>query len=291
MSTSPDPEQVPHSTYVVQDESNTNELERLKIQDQSLTIGMGGVLPEPPDPGRFQSVLDVGCGTGNWLIEVAKTYPTIPRLIGIDVSEKMVNYARSQAAVEQVGDRVEFLVMDAMQKLDFPAATFDLVNQRLGASYLRTWDWPELLHEYQRVLRPGGILRITEGDIIAESTSPALKKLQQLTLDAAYNAGNFFTAESNGVTSQLTRLLRQYGFPPIQTQAYLLTYRAGTPQGQRYFENMRLAFRNLVPYLQKWTQVPADYDQIYQQALVEMQQPDFVANWTLLTALGTNPPA
>ncbi len=290
MSTAPDPDEELHNTYIVQDESNTDELERLKIQDQFLTIGMGGVLPEVPEPEKFRSVLDIGCGTGNWLVEVAKAYPAISRLVGVDASERMVTYARAQAEAEQVGDRVEFLVMDVLHKLDFPAASFDLVNQRLGASYLRTWDWPELLHEYQRVLHPGGMVRITEGDIIGESSSPALRRLQQLTLDAAYNAGNFFANESNGVTSQLVRLLLHYGFMPIDTHAYLLTYRAGTPQWQRYFDNMKLAFRNLVPYLHKWTQVPADYEQLYQQALTEMQQPNFVANWTLLTALGTNPP-
>jgi hypothetical protein len=37
----------------------------------------------------------------------------------------------------------------------------------------------------------------------------------------------------------------------------------------------------------KWTAVPSDYEETYQQALKEMQQPDFVAKWTILTAWGT----
>ena len=40
----------------------------------------------------------------------------------------------------------------------------------------------------------------------------------------------------------------------------------------------------------KWTSVPDDYEEIYQQMLTEMQQPDFVATWTLLTAWGTRSP-
>jgi hypothetical protein len=35
--------------------------------------------------------------------------------------------------------------------------------------------------------------------------------------------------------------------------------------------------------------VPEDYEEIYQQALKEMQQPDFVATGTLLTVWGTKP--
>ena len=41
-------------------------------------------------------------------------------------------------------------------------------------------------------------------------------------------------------------------------------------------------------FFRKWTRVPDDYEAIYQQALEDMQQPGFVATWTLLTAWGTN---
>ena len=64
MSTSPE-----HSgTYFVANRSDEDELMRLQIQDQLLTDGMGGVLPEQADPTIFERVLDVGCGTGGWLI-------------------------------------------------------------------------------------------------------------------------------------------------------------------------------------------------------------------------------
>jgi hypothetical protein len=67
------------STYIVQDRSNLEEMTRLEIQDKMLTTAMGGVLPELVDPGSLQRVLDVGCGTGGWLMETARTYPTIEK--------------------------------------------------------------------------------------------------------------------------------------------------------------------------------------------------------------------
>jgi len=97
MSTPIDPRREHPSTYVVQDRSNEEELTRLQIQDQLVTASMGGVLPEQPNPTIFQRVLDVGCGTGGWLIEVAKTYPSISLLVGVDISSKMLDYARTQA--------------------------------------------------------------------------------------------------------------------------------------------------------------------------------------------------
>src|SRR6266852_7515288 len=102
MSTPTNPRRDHPSTYFVEDRSNKEELHRLQIQDQMVTTSMGGVLPEQPDPTIFQRVLDVGCGTGSWLIEAARTYPTMSHLRGIDISSKMVKYARAQAEAQQV---------------------------------------------------------------------------------------------------------------------------------------------------------------------------------------------
>jgi len=88
--------------------------------------------------------------------------------------------------------------------------------------------------------------------------------------------------------SQLPRLLTQHGIQNVQTRRYKIPYHAGTPEGQHYIEDATLASRTTLPFLRKWTRVPDDYEEIYQQALVEMQQPDFVGYVTLLTAWGIN---
>jgi SAM-dependent methyltransferase len=145
-----DPQKEQSSTYFVQDRENQEEMTRLEIQDKMLTIGMGGVLPELADPTQLRRVLDVGCGTGGWLIETAKTYQSLEKLVGADISGKMLAYARAQADAESLGKRVQFREMDALRLLEFGDASFDLVNQRLGVGWLRTWDWKKILMEYQR---------------------------------------------------------------------------------------------------------------------------------------------
>ncbi|QBD75530.1 class I SAM-dependent methyltransferase [Ktedonosporobacter rubrisoli] len=275
------------NTYFVQDRSNEQELERLRIQDKMVTAGMGGVLPEQSDPARFHRVLDVGCGTGGWLIEMAQTYPNLKRLVGVGISKNMLDYARGQAVELQLGERVEFQVMDALRMLEFPNASFDLLNQRFGMSYLRTWEWPKLLSEFRRVLRPGGIARLTEGDIMIESSSSASLKLAQLLQQAFYQSGHFFTPEPDGVSSQLVRLLSQYGFKDVQMQVYELHYRAETPEGRDFIEDAKRGSRTLAPFIRKWVGVVEDYEELYQQMLVEIQQADFVATLKLLSAWGT----
>src|SRR5215471_13087723 len=120
MPTLPEPAREQPSTYFAQDRSSQEELNRLRLFDRMLTTGMGGVLPEQPNPTGILRVLDVGCGSGGWLIELAKTTPTCTLLIGVDVSLTFIEDARAQAKAEQVSDRVEFYVMDALRMLEFP---------------------------------------------------------------------------------------------------------------------------------------------------------------------------
>lgn len=178
--------------------------------------------------------------------------------------------------------------MDALRMLEFPRKYFDLVNQRLGMSYLRTWDWPGLLQEYQRVTKPGGIIRITEADITMSNT-PTLPLMNDLFTNALNRAGHFFFPERDGVTRVLESTMHQAGLLNLQTRVHQLEYHAGTTEAQLFAEDIKHVFRTGLPFLRKWTQVPSDYENLYKQMLWEMQQPDFVATWRLLTVWGTNP--
>jgi len=278
----------PH-TYFIQERTNGEELARLSLPDEVVTTAMGGVLPEQPDPAAFHYVLDVACGPGGWLITTARTYPTIARLVGVDISRQMVAHAREQAEQLHLSDRVEFQVMDALLLLAFPSATFDLVNLRFGVSFLRTWDWPKLLSEMLRVTRPSGVVRVTEGEVGSQSSSPAATTLYERGVHALYRAGHLFSEAPAGLLEQLPHLLRRYGCERVQTHASTLAYRAGTAEWRAFFQDARSVLRQARPFVQKWGCAGDDYEALYQQALAEIQQPDFHATWKLLTALGHKP--
>jgi len=288
MSTPPDPSREHPSTYFVQDRANQVELQRLVIQDHLLTASMGGIFPEQPDPSAFQRVLDIGCGPGGWLLEAARAYPALS-LVGIDISQSMIHYARAQAEAQQVHQRVEFQVMDALLRLAFPDQHFDLVNLRLSSSFMRTWDWPKMLHEMIRVTRPRGVIRVTDMEVNADSTSPALTQLYECFKCALYRAGHLFAQEADGLTAHLERLLTQAGCQDVQTKRYALEYRAGTPEGEACYEDAKHIFQTLRPFFYKWGCAGETYDDLYQQMLHEMQQPDFHGTWKLLTVWGTRP--
>jgi len=275
------------SQYFVEDRSSNAEMIRLMIQDSMVTTGMGGPLSEQSDPASLHRVLDIGCGPGGWLLETARLYPHM-ELVGIDISWRMIEYARAEAQVRKLTDGVEFLVMDALRPLDFPDATFDLINMRFGFSFLLVKDWPRLLRELLRVTRPGRIVRITDHKEAWKTTSPACERLTQMLWRAFYRSGHH-SSEHAGMAHQLDHLFSESGCQDVQTRSYELEYAAGTVGAQNFYEDCRFAFQTSLPFLQKWGCATEDYDAIYQQALIEMQQPDFSATAYVVTAWGKKP--
>src|SRR5260221_289889 len=201
MSTSPQ-DQSSFGTYFVHEQHNEEELHRLVGQDRFVTASMGGVLAEQTDPAAFRRVLDVACGPGGWVIEAARTYPEMS-LVGIDLNPRYLAYAREQAAAQQVEDRVEFRVMDALGRLAFPTASFDLVNLRFAISFVRTWEWPSLLKDMLRILRPGGVMRLTDEEVIHRGTSQGAMQFCEMLLCALFRSGHLFTPDSPALTARL----------------------------------------------------------------------------------------
>jgi ubiquinone/menaquinone biosynthesis C-methylase UbiE len=289
MSASLDPhlQELP-STYIVLDLPNKDELERLKILDDSVTGLMGGVLPEQPDPGTFQDVLDVACGPGGWVIKAAQAYPTMS-LVGVDISRQMIINANERAERANVTGRVRFQIMDIQHKLNFPNASFDLVNMRLASTFLRTWEWKKVVIEMLRVTRPGGIIRITDALDLGQSNSPALMRFGEL-VELALTRGWYFSDDkTTSHTRQLMTILEQLRCTQVQTRTIALEYHHGTPEWEDFFAAVQYSFRTLRPFLQRRGYVPKDYETICKQAISEMQQDDFHATWHILTVWGQHP--
>src|SRR5258708_11163398 len=102
------------NTYLNDPESGA-EMMRLLDQDHTLTTCMGGVWPEQHNPDAIQDVLDIACGPGGCVQEIAFIYPAI-QITGIDISQAMIEYATMQARVQHL-DNAHFHVMDWTRQL------------------------------------------------------------------------------------------------------------------------------------------------------------------------------
>jgi ubiquinone/menaquinone biosynthesis C-methylase UbiE len=109
-----------------------------------------------------ERVLDVGCGNGFLLIEVAKRL-TSGTAIGIDrwmtgAGEQTAETAWRNARLEGVGDRVEIKNADA-RAMPFGDGTFDVIVSSLMLHHAGgRADRTQVLNEMARVLKPGGTL-------------------------------------------------------------------------------------------------------------------------------------
>lgn len=95
-------------------------------------------------------VLDIGCGTGQFLCRLAHLHPEIS-LVGLDLSEKMLDGARDNCA--EFGDRIELVCGDS-EALPFEPGSFDLVT--CTHSFHHYPQQAVVASEMRRVLKPGG---------------------------------------------------------------------------------------------------------------------------------------
>jgi len=112
-------------------------------------------------------ILDVATGTGAFLGLMMETGSLIGRSMGIDCSERAIQNAR-HGSIDFPNFRFE--TMDASQ-MNFPDATWDIVTMAKSLHHLP--NRRKVLHEMERVLRPGGIIIIQE--MVADGlTAPQL---------------------------------------------------------------------------------------------------------------------
>ncbi|WP_069802362.1 class I SAM-dependent methyltransferase [Thermogemmatispora onikobensis] len=277
------------NTYVFNAE-DVAELARLMQQDRLLTDSMGGVLPEKevelPERSR---VLDLACGPGGWVLEMAFAYPK-SEIIGVDISPQVIDHARTQAWSRGL-ENAHFQVMNVMQPLDFPDASFDLINGRLMCAFMLPGAWPKLLAECRRLLKPGGVIRLTETEPPL-STSPAFERLMELGSQALKRAGQSFSPDGRhiGITPVLPRLVRQAGFMDVRLRASAIEWSMGTEAYYPVFKDYLVGLNQIKPFLIRMGVVgKEEVEQLYQLAVAEMQQEEFCAIWTLLTVWGRCP--
>lgn len=102
-------------------------------------------------PAQVGAVLDVGTGTGELVVKLARTFPHA-RIAGVDISAAMLRQARAKdfggAAVE--------LVEASVYELPFDDGTFDFVTNTISSHFYR--DFTAAARELARVAKPGAHL-------------------------------------------------------------------------------------------------------------------------------------
>ena len=119
---------------------------------QNPLAGVARELRALVDQSGARDVLEVGCGTGRWVMELQ---PSVRRMCGLDFSLGMLQQAQAQDSAAQ-------WVNGDANHLPFPAASFDLVLSVLALHHYT--DKRAFIVEARRLLRPGGLLAIINMD-------------------------------------------------------------------------------------------------------------------------------
>ena len=99
-----------------------------------------------------EEILDIGTGPGYLPIEIAKRSANV-RITGIDLSRKLLDMARSNAAKAGLSDRLTFQLGDA-GRIEFKDASYDMV---ISTGMLHSLKDPvKVIQEIYRVLKASG---------------------------------------------------------------------------------------------------------------------------------------
>jgi 2-polyprenyl-3-methyl-5-hydroxy-6-metoxy-1,4-benzoquinol methylase len=100
-------------------------------------------------------VLEIGCGTGLFTKELARTDNTI---VAIDISDSLIMKAKERVS----STNVNFIVGNAYET-EFKSGSFDFV---IGSSSLHHLEVDSALNEFNRILKSGGRMMFTEPNMM-----------------------------------------------------------------------------------------------------------------------------
>lgn len=144
-----------------------------------------------------QSLLDIGCGTGEVLYQLHKKFGETVSLYGIDPSSDMLDVARHK--LRKVPNAQ--LELGIGEQLQFPENTFDWVVSSLTFHHVPLDVKRATIRESYRVLKPGGKLLISD---FGKPTNFAGQAFGSWYADHAFTSDN--------LKDIISELIRESGF-------------------------------------------------------------------------------
>ncbi len=143
------------------------EIERLS--DEEL---LSFIRPEPCD-----TIFDAGCGSG---VNIGRFHSKVRRIVAMDYNKGSVERARERIRLARIGNAE--VIQGSIVDIPLPACSVDKVLCMSVLQYLDDGDVQRAFAEFQRILRPGGmvVLHVKNISSIYLSTLYLMKKTKSL---------------------------------------------------------------------------------------------------------------
>jgi SAM-dependent methyltransferase len=245
----------------------------------------GPVLPSGLDLSGVHTVLEVGCGQGDWVLDLAFAHPEL-EIAGIDASRLLIDTGNLHAC-DQMLTNASFGLVDLVQPpFDFSDESFDLITASFLSSRLEEAQFPPLLSECARLLKPGGWMRLVECEA-GHCSSPAIEHLSLLYAQAIQRAGLHpipaNRAHDLDGKGALRLLLTEAGLEVCAAPRRRLSFALQ----EEAYASMRLLialfFEEIKPFvLRMQVAEEATFSDLVEQAAREIRLPSFKGIWHLL---------
>jgi ubiquinone/menaquinone biosynthesis C-methylase UbiE len=173
------------------------------------------LLQRPVEPEPILNVLDLGAGTAQIPIELARRAPTV-HITAIDAADSMLEVARKNIAACGLADRIEPLLADA-KRLPFAAASFPVVISNSILHHIA--DPRSVIAEAIRVSTPGGVL--FHRDLARPRDEAQLNEIVSTYAgDATPHQRKLFADSLRAALTldEMRELVAEFGFAPATVQ-------------------------------------------------------------------------
>ena len=170
-------------------------------------------------PLPFSRLVDMGCGTGEFIAELGVLKPQA-HLIGIDVDESTIGKAHSRMCPPQVTSKISFVCGDCLN-VPSPGGSTDVIVFRGLLHHIE--EVGLALVEAHRVLRKGGLLMIQDGK---RMSAPLFEEMNEALNQSGlpgqahpgYNLGNL--SEELGAHGLMVEEITEGGVAIVATPPY-----------------------------------------------------------------------
>jgi 2-polyprenyl-3-methyl-5-hydroxy-6-metoxy-1,4-benzoquinol methylase len=246
-----------------------------------------GLLPPDVEPLEDSQVLDLACGTGAWVRQLARRNYLMD-VIGIDGCKHTINLAQGYSGAIP---NAHFMHIALNELDDFPDHSFDLVHLSLIAPLVDVQGWPALLAEVWRICRPGGYI------IWREAPCPKTNSAHWATMTSLLTQGLRNAGKSTQVTHLMPGLLehghlKKAPWHQVRRSETVLDISSGTRVHQRVYREL-LDVIDVLPTYLKLKLPPGESEQdlskLANHVNIDLVEKHFTGKWPLITVVGEKP--